>query len=318
MGDIVKAFIKVLKIVGLSIAVLFSSLFLSMIIVGDNSDLGGKLMFIFIAVWIVGIVIYNKKKTKANDQPVEMGEPDPSLDVLPEYWSSSTTTQNEPVNSYNAVQAVQTVPNVSQANAATSVPINVGNRGGLVALKCPSCGADITLDNSRDFGFCQFCGTKVMQDKVVVEHRGSISVDRSAEINNLLIRAQEMQSRGADKEAEHYFNRILEIDANNAVAKAAMERYYRVINEPNLLLAVTVGKMYNKNVNVYISIDGVKRGTISVAYPNAYTLSAGRHTVVARIAQTFSKVEFEVDIKDRYTKVNRVINCSLGNRIDVY
>lgn len=42
---------------------------------------------------------------------------------------------------------------------------------GFIALKCPSCGADISLDESRDFGFCQYCGTKVMRDIQVIEHR---------------------------------------------------------------------------------------------------------------------------------------------------
>ncbi|MDE7269474.1 MAG: hypothetical protein K2N81_03270, partial [Acetatifactor sp.] len=29
------------------------------------------------------------------------------------------------------------------------------------ALKCPSCGADIELDDSREYGFCLYCGTKI-------------------------------------------------------------------------------------------------------------------------------------------------------------
>ena len=29
------------------------------------------------------------------------------------------------------------------------------------ALKCPSCGADITLDDSREYGFCSYCGTQI-------------------------------------------------------------------------------------------------------------------------------------------------------------
>lgn len=29
------------------------------------------------------------------------------------------------------------------------------------ALKCPSCGADITIDDSREFGFCSYCGTQI-------------------------------------------------------------------------------------------------------------------------------------------------------------
>ncbi|MCF0133064.1 MAG: hypothetical protein HUJ72_04290 [Blautia sp.] len=31
----------------------------------------------------------------------------------------------------------------------------------LVQLKCPSCGADLEIQEGRDYTFCQFCGTKV-------------------------------------------------------------------------------------------------------------------------------------------------------------
>ncbi len=47
---------------------------------------------------------------------------------------------------------------------------------GLIKLKCPSCGADIQFDESNDFGFCTYCGTKVMQEKTIIEHKGEINV----------------------------------------------------------------------------------------------------------------------------------------------
>ena len=31
----------------------------------------------------------------------------------------------------------------------------------LKSLKCPSCGADIQLDESREFGFCSYCGSQI-------------------------------------------------------------------------------------------------------------------------------------------------------------
>lgn len=45
------------------------------------------------------------------------------------------------------------------------------------ALKCPSCGADITLDDSREFGFCSYCGTQIQIGErinvhVTHEHKG--------------------------------------------------------------------------------------------------------------------------------------------------
>lgn len=32
----------------------------------------------------------------------------------------------------------------------------------LIALKCPSCGGNLEFEDSREFGFCQYCGTKIM------------------------------------------------------------------------------------------------------------------------------------------------------------
>ena len=47
----------------------------------------------------------------------------------------------------------------------------------MVKLFCPGCGASLELDDSRDFGFCMYCGTKVMlTQKVKVEHTGSVEL----------------------------------------------------------------------------------------------------------------------------------------------
>lgn len=40
-----------------------------------------------------------------------------------------------------------------------------GRAMSLIALKCPNCNGDLEFDDSREFGFCQFCGTKVLIQK---------------------------------------------------------------------------------------------------------------------------------------------------------
>lgn len=32
----------------------------------------------------------------------------------------------------------------------------------LISVKCPQCGADLSVENGREFSFCSYCGTKVM------------------------------------------------------------------------------------------------------------------------------------------------------------
>lgn len=36
----------------------------------------------------------------------------------------------------------------------------------LIALKCPQCGADLKMDDSREFMFCEFCGAKVIKEQI--------------------------------------------------------------------------------------------------------------------------------------------------------
>lgn len=55
----------------------------------------------------------------------------------------------------------------------------------IVSLKCPSCGADITLDDSKEFGFCSYCGTQIQNNaiqKLKIEYSGDPMY--SSTINN--------------------------------------------------------------------------------------------------------------------------------------
>lgn len=40
----------------------------------------------------------------------------------------------------------------------------------LKALKCPSCGANISLDDNREFGFCLYCGSKIQVGEQINIH----------------------------------------------------------------------------------------------------------------------------------------------------
>lgn len=86
---------------------------------------------------------------------------------------------------------------------------------GMVSVKCPNCGADIELDDSREFGFCNYCGTKVMQDKVVVEHRGNVKIDNSEEKNNLIIAARNAMKAGNNDYALNLYEKLTILDPNN-------------------------------------------------------------------------------------------------------
>ncbi|MCR5522854.1 MAG: zinc ribbon domain-containing protein [Clostridia bacterium] len=89
---------------------------------------------------------------------------------------------------------------------------------GFVAVKCPQCGADIQLDDSREFGFCNYCGTKVMQDKIVVEHSGSVKVDNSEYVEKFLQNARRAKLKEDWEETEKYYNLVEQNDPFNIEA----------------------------------------------------------------------------------------------------
>ena len=89
---------------------------------------------------------------------------------------------------------------------------------GFRKLFCPSCGASIELDESREFGFCVYCGTKIAQDKLIVEHRGNVSVSGVADTNAILERARMyLEDRKFDY-AFKYCERALDLNPKNADA----------------------------------------------------------------------------------------------------
>ncbi|MBE6816708.1 MAG: TFIIB-type zinc ribbon-containing protein [Ruminococcaceae bacterium] len=89
---------------------------------------------------------------------------------------------------------------------------------GFVKLNCPNCGANIELSEDREYGFCSFCGTKVVQEKIVVEHRGHISVDGIANEDSLLDRAFIFIEDGDFSKAVVYLEKVLDINPRCARA----------------------------------------------------------------------------------------------------
>lgn len=89
---------------------------------------------------------------------------------------------------------------------------------GFKKLFCPNCGASVELDDSREFGFCTYCGTKIVQDKLIVEHRGNVSVSGVADTDAILDRATLFLEDGKFPDALRYCERALDLNPRNADA----------------------------------------------------------------------------------------------------
>lgn len=187
---------------------------------------------------------------------------------------------------------------------------------GFIPMVCPQCGAQVQLDDSREFGFCSYCGTKIVQDKVVVEHRGSVSIDHSAEINNFLRRANEFYQRHDTDNAELYYNKVLDLDFDNEAARNGLQQIYKIINEPNLSISVKT-KPYNSKVCVDIFVDGAKYGAVRNGTTENYKLTKGVHNVRFLIPNVAVKKDIVVDIQDAFTRLNYTVMCKFGNKIEI-
>ena len=75
----------------------------------------------------------------------------------------------------------------------------------LIAMNCPNCDAGIELDDSREFGFCTFCGTKVMiQDPSKIKVSGSVKIDNSDVAENHMALANQAYTARNYSEAYIY------------------------------------------------------------------------------------------------------------------
>ncbi|MBR4685331.1 MAG: hypothetical protein IKP04_02235 [Candidatus Methanomethylophilaceae archaeon] len=79
----------------------------------------------------------------------------------------------------------------------------------VIDLVCSKCGANIELDDSREFGFCSFCGNRVLIQQDNSKKKAIVN------LNKLLDAAT---SSDNDDEILRIANKILELDSNHADA----------------------------------------------------------------------------------------------------
>ena len=87
-------------------------------------------------------------------------------------------------------------------------PASKENNMSFVKVKCPSCGANVDLDATGEYGYCAYCGTKIVRDKIVVEHRGEVSVNGIATKEAMLRRAQLLLEDCKWKDAFQKYERV--------------------------------------------------------------------------------------------------------------
>lgn len=131
---------------------------------------------------------------------------------------------------------------------------------GIKTLKCTSCGADIELDDSREFGFCKFCGTKLMLvEKVEIKHTGTVSVDGiqsvKEKIDNYNIIAKNSFLENDYIKARSYLEMILKLDSKNSLAWLNLCKIIVVQPKKNVERDTKQFALYANNCFIYASSD---------------------------------------------------------------
>lgn len=183
----------------------------------------------------------------------------------------------------------------------------------IVSLKCPGCGANMDVDDSRDFCFCSYCGYKIVNMKEKVEISGAVKIDNSQAIQSLLIRAQQLENSGNVSEAVACYNRVLEMSPHDATAVNAMNRLNTVITEPN----VTIQFVSEANPVAVLRVESGKFKTVvNNGGTMAITLPIGNNVIKLKGKKGYKR---EIYIADRTTKVKILYTEGKHvNRIDIF
>ena len=85
----------------------------------------------------------------------------------------------------------------------------------LISLTCPHCFSDIQLDDTREFGFCMYCGKKMMIDEILAPEGVG---DDSTNISELLSAAETAVMHDDLETASECIYKVMEVDFHNPVA----------------------------------------------------------------------------------------------------
>lgn len=95
-----------------------------------------------------------------------------------------------------------------------------------IPAKCTQCGANIRVDDTKEAGVCEFCGTAFITEKAINNYNTFVTNNfaganinvTGANIENLLKLARNAEEARNYEEANNYYSRALELDPSNREA----------------------------------------------------------------------------------------------------
>ena len=158
----------------------------------------------------------------------------------------------------------------------------------MVVLRCPNCAANLDIDERRQFAFCQYCGTKI------VNINNAVELNRTQEINNLVIRMMEFQQRGDFQKCAEYCSRILDLDPYNAQAREIEGRLLSFSGVSNV--TIVYQSVHDNRFKLRVTLDGRKWDILSKDETLQMTLPAGKQRITFSGTKTYN---YDVVVPDR-------------------
>lgn len=126
---------------------------------------------------------------------------------------------------------------------------------GLVAAKCTQCGANVKVDDTKEAGICEFCGTAFITEKAINNYNTYITNNNNfaganinvigGDIDNYLKLANNAIEAENGQEALSYANKALEIKADSCeawIAKMKSIEFIGTMGDPRVSEAVSYGE----------------------------------------------------------------------------
>lgn len=176
----------------------------------------------------------------------------------------------------------------------------------MFVLTCPNCSANLEIDESREFAFCQYCGTKI------TNLRNSVEINRTTEIDNLVLRALEFEQKGDFQRCEDYCNRILDMDPHNVKAREIEMRMPSYSAGPNV--SIVYRSVHDDRFKLRVTLNGRNWHTLSKDEMLKLELPVGKHRILFSGKKSYT---YDVTINTKNQKVTIVYTADKhGNRID--
>ncbi len=205
----------------------------------------------------------------------------------------------------------------------------------LVAAKCPSCGAQIDVDEDSDSTKCEYCKSKIIVDDAIekykVEISGKVEVDNLPNLENYLKLGERYYKDREYTEAYKQYEKACELDPDNYIsvlrnglAKAysydydtfdlkpainAMKNAYGILKEKNED-AITI----NESINECYMLISTKEKQIINYYKNNKLDLDDTNLSVSRMRMCIGELQYLKEIIENDTALtirilNTIIEC---------